>query len=173
MDSNNTYTLSIFTENSPGVLHRITTMFTKRKINIDSLTVSETEQHGISRFTFVVKVDDRLIDTLVKQLKRIIEVHDAFASRNDDLIFGEIAFIRIFTDSDDERAKVEEKANRYDAEVIYAGEDSIVVQKTGSYAQIQTLYKLLQTHGTAEFISSGRIAIRKDAKPRRYKLNGI
>ena len=63
-----TYTISAFTENSPGVLHRLVSTFTKRKVNIESLTVSETERRGISRFTIVVIIDEDLIKTIVKQI---------------------------------------------------------------------------------------------------------
>ncbi|MCL4159114.1 UNVERIFIED_CONTAM: hypothetical protein GTU68_009952, partial [Idotea baltica] len=67
-------TFSVFTENSPGVIQRITTLFTKRNLNIESLTVSETEERGISRFTILIRLNEKLANTIVSQLKRIIEV---------------------------------------------------------------------------------------------------
>jgi acetolactate synthase small subunit len=112
------YTISAFTDNSPGVLHRLVTTFTKRKVNIESLTVSETERHGVSRFTIVVMVDEDLIKTIVKQIDRIIEVREVYALLNEDLIFKEIALIRVNASNADDRVKVEEHAERYGARVI-------------------------------------------------------
>ena len=67
------YTICVFTENTIGILNKITTILTRRRINIDSLTVSETERKGISRFTIVIRYDDDRIDKLVKQIRKIIE----------------------------------------------------------------------------------------------------
>ena len=155
------YTISAFTENSPGVLHRLVTTFTKRKVNIESLTVSETERHGISRFTIVVLVDEDLIQTIVKQIQRIIEVKDAFACVNEDLVFKEIAFIRVSACAAADRAKVEEHAERYGARVIHADVDSVIVEATGEADEIKSLYRILEPHGIEEFIQSGRIALCK------------
>jgi acetolactate synthase-1/3 small subunit len=161
-------TLSIFTENSPGVLQRITTMFTKRKINIESLTVSETEQRGISRFTILVRATESLTKTIVKQIKRIIEVHDAFFSSNEELLITEVAYIRVFTENLDDKRKIEDIAHRNGGTLIYATEDSIVIRRTGSYREIQMMYRLLEPYGIAEFVRSGSIAIRKRSKPKNF-----
>lgn len=156
------YTISVYTENSPGVLHRITAMFTRRKINVESLTVSETEQHGISRFTIMANLDEDLVDKLVKQIARVIEVRDVFASLNSQLIFKEIAFFRVAVNSPDKRTEVEELAHRYGASMVYVSQRSLVLEKTGAEDVINSLYLLLEPFGITEFVRSGRIAIRKD-----------
>ncbi len=161
------YTISAFTENSPGVLHRLVTTFTKRKVNIESLTVSETERHGVSRFTISVLVDEDLIKTIVKQIDRIIEVREVFAFRDEDLIFKELAFIRVSAGSAADKIKIEEDARRYGARVIQAEEDSVVVEATGRADQIKLLYGTLEPHGIEEFIQSGRIAICKRKEDRK------
>src|SRR5690606_1536479 len=107
------------------------------------LTVSETEQEGISRFTIVVRVDDQLIHTIVKQIQRIIEVREAFASEDEDLVFKEIALIRVFSDEQSEREKVEELAHRYGGKVVYARKGSLTIQIAGSEDEIRSLYELL------------------------------
>jgi acetolactate synthase-1/3 small subunit len=167
------YTISVFAENSPGVLQRLTTLFTKRKLNIESITASETEQKGISRFTIIIKVVEDLVDTLVKQIRRIVEVHEAFYSTNEDLLHAEVAFIRVFTDSDDTKRKIEELAHRNGGHLVYATDNSIVIQKTGSYSQVQILYRLLEPYGISEFIRSGGIAIRKKAKPQKFIIDKV
>lgn len=156
---NRTYTICAFTENSPGVLQRITVLFTRRKINIESLTVSETETKGISRFTIVISSQRELVEKIAKQIARIIEVVDVFAAENTDLIFKEIAFVKVCTDSPERRAAVEEVAHRHGATVVFVDKEYLVVEKTGSEDQIQSLYLLLQPFGIKEFVRSGRIAI--------------
>ena len=158
---NKKYTLSIFTENSPGVLHRITTVFTRRKINIESLTVSNTEQAGISRFTIVVCVVENLIEKLVAQIRRVIEVREAFFTEDQDLLYREVSFIRVLTRGAADRKNVEEIARANGAGMFSVENESVVIEKSGTEEQIRSLYLLLEPFGISEFIQSGRIAIRK------------
>ncbi len=155
------YTISAFTDNKPGVMHRMLATFTKRKLNIESLTVSETEKIGISRFTIVVLVDEELIKTIVKQINRIVEVRSVYASLDHELIYKEIALIRVNTATGEVRYKIEDHAKRYGAFVVYADEKSMVLQATGSSDEIQSIYRILEQYGIEEFIQSGRIAIRR------------
>jgi len=156
------YTITAFTENSPGVMHRLISTLTRRKVNIESLTVSETETKGISRFTLVIKVTHSLIKTITKQIDRIIEVREAFFSENSQLIFQEISFTRVGPIKKDQRQELEELATRYDAKVAYAAGDNIVFEHAGSEDDISSLYQLLEPYGITEFVRSGRIAIRKE-----------
>jgi len=159
MKDQRTYTISAFTENSPGVLHRLVSTFTKRKLNIESLTVSETERVGISRFTIVVITDEDLIKTIVKQIQRIVEVKDAYASLDEDLVYKDIAFIRVY--SEGHQAAIKQQVARYGAQVVFVDDVSMVLQATGSQSEIRSLYCILMQYGVLEFIQSGRIAIRK------------
>lgn len=158
-------TITALTENSPGVLHRITAMLTRRKINIESLTVSETERHGISRFTIVVDAEEELVEKIVKQIARIIEVRQAYLSRNRELIFKELAFFRVRAPGGEQRRTIEEMAGRYGAAVAYVDPMTVVVEKTGQEDDINSLYLLLEPYGIEEFIRSGRIALRKSGHP--------
>jgi len=160
-----TYTISAFTENNPGVLQRITIMFTRRNLNIESLTVSETETHGISRFTIVVETTEALIKTLVKQLHRIIEVVDVYASENRDLIYKEIALFKVATDSSEKRQQIEDLSLRHHAEVTHASDTYVVVEKTGTEDEVRSLYLLLESFGIKEFLRSGRVAMLKVERP--------
>ncbi|HQH27142.1 MAG TPA: acetolactate synthase small subunit [Oligoflexia bacterium] len=155
------YTITAFTENSPGVLHRINTLLTRRKVNIESLTVSETEKKGISRFTIVVKTDPHLINKVVKQIDRVIEVVEVFVSENRQLIYKEIAFVRVATGTAQRRVEVEEHAHRYGAHVAYVTDHDLLIEKTGTEDEINSLYLLLEPFGITEFVRSGRIAVRK------------
>lgn len=160
------YTISAYTENHPGVLHRLTATLTRRKINIESLTVSESEHRGISRFTIVVRTTPDFISKIVKQIDRIIEVVHAFVSEDNDLICREIALIRVAAEDKDKRPEIEELAHRHGAVVTYANDKSLIVEKTGEEDEINSLYILLEPFGIREFIRSGRIALRKSAETR-------
>ncbi len=161
------YTISAFTENHPGVLHRLTSVLTRRQVNIESLTVSETETKGISRFTIVLHVEPELMRKIAKAINRVIEVVAVTISENEDLLFKEIAFYRTAAETSDARLEIEEHAQRYGAVITFADDDSLVVEKTGSEDEINSLYKLLEPFGIKEFVRSGRIAIRKDSKTHR------
>lgn len=146
------------------MLHRISTLLTRRHMNIESLTVSETEKKGISRFTIVVRTTPALIRKVIKQIDRVIEVVDAFVSENPSLVFKEIAFIRVETDCPNKRMEIEELAHRYGAAVTFASSSGLVVEKTGTEDQINSLYLLMEPFGIKEFIRSGRIAVRKEMR---------
>ena len=83
------YTITAFAENKPGVLYRIADLFLRRKINVDSMTVSETERKGISRFTIVVNTNKDIVEKICKQLYLIIEVVKVFDNEDKDLIYKE------------------------------------------------------------------------------------
>ena len=156
------YTISAFSQNSPGILHRITVIFTRRKLNIESLTVSETERKGVSRFTIVVKTSKEMLEKVAKQIRRIVEVTEVFFSANRQLIFKEVAFFRVKTDNGESRLKVEDLASRYDASVVHGGKSHLVIEKCGREDEIDALFLLLEPFGMEEFVRSGRIAIRKE-----------
>lgn len=155
------YTISVFTENRPGVLHRITANLTRRKINIDSLSVSESEEKSISRCTIVVRTTPELINTIVKQIDRTVEVVAAYVSENEQLIYCEVALMRVSAASTAQRLQIEELAHRYGATVAYISDAGIVLEKSGTEDEIQALYGLFEPFGVNEFVRSGRIAIRK------------
>lgn len=156
---NKRLTIIAFVENSPGVLHRITTLFTKRKMNIESLTVSETHKKGLSRFTIVVNSDKALALKVAKQIRRIIEVYDVILSENEELVFSEIALIKVRAQSLDVRSRVEELAKRYNSVIASGGEDFLVIQKTGREEEIDALYLVLEPYDIQDFVRSGRIAL--------------
>ena len=155
------FTIIAFAENKPGVAYRIADLFLKRKINIESLTVSETEKTGISRFTITVKTDDSTLEKLVKQLYRIIEVTKVYEREDYQIIAREIAFVKVSTKNPEQRRQAEDLAEVFAAKVIYVDKDSLTLQISGKEEQIQSLIQLLKPLGIKELVRSGRIAIDK------------
>lgn len=158
------YTVTVFSENKPGVLYRISDLFLRRKINIESLTVSETERKGICRFTIVVNTDKNTIEKIVKQLYRIVEILKVFESEDKDLIFKELAFFKVATKNPAQRREVEDLAYLFRARVVFVGEDFLVIEKAGTERAISSFFLLLKPFGIKEFVRSGRIAVLKNEK---------
>jgi len=156
------YTITAFVENTPGVLNRMSDMFTRRKINIESLTVSETEQPEISRFTVLVNESKDKIEKVVKQLYKIIEVVRVYENTDEHLIAKEIALIKVYTKTPDERRTVEDIATIFDAHIAHVGNDYLILEKSGHENEIRSLFLMLKPHGVQEFVQSGRIAVQKE-----------
>ena len=158
------FTITAFTDNSPGVLLRITTLFTRRGLNIESLTVCDTETHGISRFTIVIYSSRDLVEKVVKQINRVVEVKEVYFNENRNLVFKEIAFYKVKTDDAQKRIEIEDHANRHGAEVVYVEDEFVVVEATGTEDEIKSLFRLMEPFGIKEFVRSGRIAVRKEKR---------
>ncbi len=157
-----TYTICVFTENSIGLLNKITIIFTRRRINIESLTVSETERKGISRFTIVIKHEKREeVEKLVRQIRKIIEVLAVFGYLNEDIVYNEIALFKISTPLAGKSVDVETINKIYKAWVVYWGLDYVVIEKTGTETEIYDFFKYVKPYGIIEFVRSGRIAVGK------------
>jgi len=160
MSQPKSYTISIFTENVPGLLHRITTVFTRRKINLDSFTASESEVAGVYRFTIVVKMPYEEVYKVVKQLDKVIGVFNAFLHDEEGVVHQEVALYKLATQSLI-NGKLEEIIRQYNARILTVEPDYLVIEKTGKHEEIQELLKRLETYGVLEFARSGLVSVMK------------
>lgn len=154
------FTLSVFTENSVGMLTRITNVFTRRHINIDSLTVSESEIKQVFKYTVVFKSSQAQIEKLIGQLERLVEVFNVFAHKNEDIIYQELALYKVKTDLLSNR-EVEQIIRESQARILSVDKDFIAIEKTGYIEEIENLFTQLSDFGILEFTRSGRVAITK------------
>jgi acetolactate synthase-1/3 small subunit len=156
------YTICVFTENSIGLLNKITVIFTRRRINIESLTVSETERKGISRFTIVISHEKREeVEKLVRQIRKIVEVLAVFGYLNDDIVYNEIALFKVPTPLGSKPLDIDTINSKYKAWVVYWELDYVAIQKTGTEEEIFDFFKYLKPYGIIEFVRSGRVAVGK------------
>ena len=158
------YTLSILTENKAGLLNNITIIFTRRKINIESLNVSTTEVKGISRFTVVAKCDRTQADKVCGQIRKLVDVLGAFVYEDDQIFYQEIALYKVPTAVFLNGQNIEDLVRRNGARILVVEEDHIIIEKTGHKDETHDLYQKLEPFGLLEFVRSGRVAISKSTR---------
>ena len=155
------YIITVFSENKVGLLSQITTVFTCRNVNIESLTTSESALAGIHKFTIVVRTDPEKIEKLARQVEKRIDVLKVFTS--DEVVQQEIALYKVTRSRN-----VEQLVRRHNVRILEIDDDYIVVEKTGYKSETRELFELLQPYGVQQFVRSGTVAI---VKSRRELLN--
>lgn len=155
------FTISAYTENTIGLLNRITIMFTRRRMNIDSLTVSESAIAGISKFTIVVMDYEDRIKKLCVQIERHVEVLKCFFHRNEEVVHQEVALYKVSSESLIAGNHIEKLVREYHARILEITPHYTVIEKTGHKEETQELFEKLNRFGVLQFIRSGRVAITK------------
>lgn len=157
------YIVIAFTENQPGVLNRISSAYLRRKINIESLKVSESNIKGISMFVISAYTTQETVDKLSKQLSNIIDVIQVEYHPADELITQEIALYRISSKIFRESSSVDLIIRKWNARIIEMNTSYVVVEKTGSREEIEAMRdELEQTKLLQGFTRSGSVVLRRD-----------
>ena len=164
------YTITVYTENHIGLLNRIAIMFSRRKINIDSLNTSPSEIAGIHRFTIVIDEAEEVVRKLVRQIEKQVEVLKAYYHTNDEVVWQEMALYKVSTDVIAEKVKVERLLRQYGARVVAIRKDYTVFETTGHREETDKLIEVLAPYGLIEFVRSARIAIIKESRGFHEKL---
>ena len=145
-------------EDRPGVLNRVVNVLRRRSFNIDSLTVGPTDQAGISRMTIVVEGNDEVLEQVVKQLYKIIDVLKVSDVSEEKLVARELALIKVTTNSSN-RSEVMQVVDIYRAKIVDVSSDSLMVEVTGPDEKIDSLLSLLRPFGLKEVVRTGRVAM--------------
>ena len=153
------YIITAFTENNIGLLNRVTIVFTRRKVNIESLTVSESALSGISKFTIVVKTTKEMVKKIVQQIEKQVEVLKAFYFTNDEMIYQEVALYKVSTDDLTASDQIETLIRKYNARILEITKEFTVIEKTGHKEETQAFFEDLNQFKVLQFIRSGRVAI--------------
>ena len=152
------YTISVFSENTIGLLNEVSIIFSRRKVNIESLTVSESEVKGISRYTIVAKVESDKIDNMVLQIEKIIGVFKATYFEADEIVHQEIALFKI-ANSKRLNGDLESLIRERNAKILSVQPDFLVIERVGYKAENQALFYELKKYGVLQFARSGRVAV--------------
>ena len=156
------YTITVFSENTVGVLNQVTIIFTRRGINIETLSVSPSALNGIHKFTITAFTTRDMIEKVVQQIDKRVDILKAYYNTDEDLVFEEIALYKVSTAKLLELGSIEALIRKYDIRILELSDSSVVFQKTGHYVETQQLFDELQASiGVLQFIRSGRVAITK------------
>ncbi|SHN83311.1 acetolactate synthase small subunit [Desulfitobacterium chlororespirans] len=152
------HTLAVLVENNPGVLTRVAGLFARRAYNINSLSVCQTENPGISRMTIVVDGDDTVIEQVSKQLHKLVVVHKVTDLTNETVVDRELALIRIKVKADT-RLEVLQIVDVFRGRVVDMGRSNLTVELTGDEEKIDAFVKTIRPFGLMELVRTGKIAI--------------
>ena len=156
----NLYTITVFSENTVGVLNQITVIFTRRGLNIETLSVSPSALKGVHKFTITLFTTEDAVEKVVKQIDKRVDILKAYYNTDKDLVHQELALYKLATDKVLEHGSVEHFIRKYNIRVLEISNDCTVFLKAGHYAETQALFvELSQTIGVLQFVRSGRIAI--------------
>ena len=156
------YTVSIYSENNLGLLNRISAIFLKRHLSIDSITSSESEIKDIFRFVIVVKVDDVLIKKVITQIEKQIEVIAAYYHTDEETIYLETSLFKLKSSSLFEEKNIQSIIKNNHANIVTVTTDYFVIEKTGRREETEKLHDELEEYGILQFVRSGRISVTKE-----------
>jgi len=163
MDNKTLYTITVFSENTVGLLNQIAIIFARRRINIETLSVSPSAIEGIHKFTISVFSDPDTIAKVVKQIDKRVGIIKTYCNTDDGLVHREIAMYKVATDKLIQLGSIEDILNRYNARVLEMTADYTVFSMTGHYDQTQAMFNELKDRvGVLQFIRSGRVAITRE-----------
>ena len=158
-----THTLSVLVENKPGVLARVSSLFSRRQFNIHSLAVGPTENPDVSRMTIVVAVEGLPLEQVTKQLNKLINVLKIVELSASASVLRELLLIKLRADAS-VRAQVVTIVDMFRAHVIDVTPDSMTIEAAGTTDKLEALVRMLEPFGVRELVQSGMVALGRGAK---------
>ena len=164
MTTKKLYTVIIFSENTVGLLNQITIIFTRRQLNIETLSVSPSAIQGIHKFTITTFADEDMIDKVVKQIDKRVDILKAYYNTDEDLVFQEIALYKLSTELFIKMGTVEDLIRKYNARILEMNETCVVLEKSGHYDETQALFRELSERVVCELPQQKRIMDKDKSK---------
>jgi acetolactate synthase-1/3 small subunit len=164
------FTITVYTENQIGLLNRIAIMFSRRKINIESLNTSPSEIDGIHRFTIVIQEFEEVVKKLVRQIEKQVDVLKAYFNTNEEIVWQELALYKVPTEVITEKVKVERLLREHGARAVVIRKDYTIFETSGHREETEKLISVLEPFGLIEFVRSARVAIIKNSAGFHEKL---
>lgn len=158
------YTITAYTENQVGLLNRIAILFSKRKINVESLNTSPSEISDIFRFNIVVSETEEVVKKLIRQIEKQVEVLRAYYHTNEGIVWQEMALYKVPTKAIAQKVKVERLLRELGARAVLIREDYLVFEVTGHREETQQVLEFFEPLGLIEFVRSARVAIIKESR---------
>ena len=166
----NRYTVAVLVENKFGVLNRVTSMFRRRRFNIDALTVSETESPDYSRITVIFDGNDASKKQLVEQLYKLPEVCSIKELDSENSVSSELLLIKM-ENSAETREEIRSAAEAYDAKIVDYTREALMMQVTGDSRRIDDFINLMRDYKILEICRTGIVSLERGNKTIREELN--
>ncbi len=157
------HTLSVLVETKPGVLARVSGLFSRRGFNIESLAVGPTENPEVSRMTIVVAVEDLPLEQVTKQLNKLVNVIKIVELEPSTAVQRELLLVKVRADAT-VRSQVLETVQLFRAKVVDVSPEALTVEATGTADKITALLRMLEPYGVRELVQSGMVAVGRGAK---------
>ncbi len=154
-----THILVALVEDKPGVMQRVSGLFRKRNFNIDSITVGHSEKPGVSRMTLTVTGDHAVLEQVMKQLNKVIEVLKVIELDKKSSVQRELALVKIRTKNETARSEVVSYVNIFRGRIVDVSKESLVVEITGDSSKIEAFVNLVTTFGVIELARTGVTAM--------------
>ena len=156
------FTITVFSENTVGVLNQVTAIYTRRSINIESITASICSIPNVSKFTLTSRSDRRTMEKVVQQIEKRIDIIKAFLYTDDDIVYQEVALYKVPTQKLLEEKHLEWIIRKHAARILEITPEYTVIEKTGHYDETAALFEALKHYEIRQFARSGRVIISKD-----------
>ena len=156
-------TISALVQDKPGVLNRVSSMFRRRGFNIASLAVGPSEIPNLSRMTFVVEGDDRVVEQVTKHLHKLIDVIKVSDISEDNVVSRELSLIRVKSNVQN-RSEIMQVVDIFRANIVDVAPESLIIEVTGDEDKIESLQDLLKNFGILEVMRTGRVAVARGRK---------
>ena len=164
MEAGKTKIISVLVENKPGVLYEVSNLFRRRNFNIESITVGASEQKDVARMTITVNEDERTIIQVVKQVAKLIDVHEVKELERGNLVMRELALIKVNSPNSKERSDIINTVEVFRGRVLDVSTDSLTVEITGTPDKIDAFLNLMKASGVIELARTGITALARGAK---------
>ena len=169
-DTKQEFTLTVYTENQVGLMNRLSTIFSRRKLNIESMNSSQSEIVGIHRFNIVLIETEEVVRKLCTQIEKQVDILKAYYNNNEEIIWQEMALYKVPTNIITKEIKVERLLRAYGARAVVIREDYTIFEATDHREETDKLIEVLEPFGLIEFVRSARIAIIKKSEGFHKKL---
>ena len=155
------FTVSIYTENNIGLLNRISAIFQRRHINIESLNTSPSEIEGVSKFTIVVNMTEENIKRIIGQIEKQVEVIKAYHHKDEDTIYQESCIFKMKSDLLFEERQIQNIIKDSNARIVTVNKEFFVIEKSGKKEEVDLIYRELKPFKILQFTRSGRVSVSK------------
>lgn len=158
------FTISLFSEDHIGILSRITLILTRRQINIESITASESAVQGVQMLTMVVHTTPEMVQKVARQIEKVVDVLKVFVHTSSEIICQEMALYKVTTRGLMSGSMIGDIVRKHNARILEVKPEYMVVEKSGTRAEIKELLAMLEPCGILQFVSSGRVAVTRQVK---------